>query len=266
MQKVTEEELIIYLGNFREFAEEHPKKEFLLTAIGTGIAGFDTNYMAYMILRANLPDNVALPKEFTKIKGYKGFNPDMTCRGFKYEEGKDYEEAGEIGACENGFHFCLHPLDVFGYYPPAYIGMNKFHEVEGSGYMDADEDDTKIACSKIHIGAKLNIKGLVKATVSYVKERCTNRNNANPGFPATAGDSGAATSRGSSSTGNNGLSVARGTNVKVRGGMGSILVIAEEQESSYNVSDWKAVVVDGKNIKADTWYRLVDGEVVEVKD
>ena len=356
MQKVTEEELITYLGNFREFAEEHPEKEFLLTAIGTGIAGFDTNYMAYMILRANLPDNVTLPKEFTKIKGYKGFNPDMTCRGFKYEEGKDYEEAGEIGACENGFHFCLHPLDVFEYYSPAYIGMNKFHEVEGSGYMDADadEDDTKIACSKIHIGAKLDIKGLVKATVSYVKERCTNRNNANPGFPATAGDSGAATagdygaatagyrgaatagdsgaatagysgaatagyrgaatagdsgaatagdsgaatagdygaatagdygaatagdrgaatagdsgaatSRGSSSTGNNGLAVARGTNVKVRGGMGSILVIAEEQESSYDVSDCKAVVVDGKNIKADTWYRLVGGEVVEVKD
>ena len=306
MQKVTEEELITYLGNFREFAEEHPEKEFLLTAIGTGIAGFDTNYMAYMILRANLPDNVTLPKEFTKIKGYKGFNPDMTCRGFKYEEGKDYEEEGEIGACENGFHFCLHPLDVFGYYPPAYIGMNKFHEVEGSGYMDADEDDTKIACSKIHIGAKLDIKGIVKATVSYVKERCTNRNNANPGVPATAGDygaatagdrgaatagdrgaatagyrgaatagnygaatagdRGAATSRGSSSTGNNGLAVARGTNVKVRGGMGSILVIAEEQESSYNVSDWKAVVVDGKNIKADTWYRLVNGEFVEVED
>lgn len=274
MQKIAEEELIIYLGNFREFAEEHPEREFLLTAIGTGIAGFDTNYMAYMILRANLPDNVTLPKEFTKIKGYKGFNPDMTCRGFKYEEGKDYEEEGEIGACENGFHFCLHPLDVFGYYPPAYIGMNKFHEVEGSGYIDADEDDTKIACSKIHIGTKLDIKGLVKATVSYVKERCTNRNNANPGFPATAGNygaatagyRGAATSRGSSSTGNNGLAVARGTNVKVRGGMGSILVIAEEQESSYDVSDWKAVVVDGKNIKADTWYRLVNGEFVEVED
>ena len=282
MQKIAEEELIIYLGNFREFAEEHPEREFLLTAIGTGIAGFDTNYMAYMILRANLPDNVTLPKEFTKIKGYKGFNPDMTCRGFKYEEGKDYEEEGEIGACENGFHFCLHPLDVFGYYPPAYIGMNKFHEVEGSGYMDADEDDTKIACSKIHIGTKLDIKGLVKATVSYVKERCTNRNNANPGFPATAGnygaatagysgaatagDRGAATSRGSSSTGNNGLAVARGNNVKVRGGIGSILVIAEEKENSYNVSDWKAVVVDGKNIKADTWYRLVNGEFVEVED
>ena len=48
--------------------------------------------------------------------------------------------------------------------------------------------------------------------------------------------------------------------------MGSILVIAEEQKSSYDVSDWKAVVVDGKNIKADTWYILVNGEFVEVED
>ena len=35
MEKVTEEELITYLGNLRNFANKHPEKEFLLTAIGT---------------------------------------------------------------------------------------------------------------------------------------------------------------------------------------------------------------------------------------
>ena len=172
MQKVTEEDLVVFLGNFRNYANEHPEKEFLLTAIGTGIAGFDANYMAYMVLRANLPDNVTLPKEFIKIKGYKGFNPDMTCRDFQYEEGKDYEETGDIMACSNGFHFCLHPLDVFGYYPPAIVGMNKFHEVEGTGDMDVDTDDTKIACSKIHIGAELSIKSIVDAAVKFTFEKC----------------------------------------------------------------------------------------------
>ena len=172
MQKVTEGELIDALANLRHYAADHPEKEFLLTAIGTGIAGFDPNYMAYMVLRAKLPDNVTVPKEFCKIKGYKGFNPDMTCRNFKYEEGKDYEEPGNISACSNGFHFCLYPLDVFGYYSPADIEMNKFHEVEGSGEMDVDTDDTKVACSKIHIGAELSIKNIVEAAIKFTFDKC----------------------------------------------------------------------------------------------
>ena len=209
MQKVTEEELLVFLENFGNYANEHPEREFLLTAIGTGIAGFDASYMAYMVLRANLPDNVTLPKEFVKIKGYKGFNPDMTCRDFQYEEGKDYEEAGDIMACSNGFHFCLHPLDVFGYYPPAEVGMNKFHEVEGTGDMDVDTNDTKIACSKIHIGAELSIKSIVDAAVKFTFEKCKWKK----GKTAT-GDHGAASATGyqgaASATGDHGAASATG--------------------------------------------------------
>ncbi len=72
--------------------------------------------------------------------------------------------------------------------------------------------------------------------------------------------------RGSSASGENGLSVARGNNVRVKGGLGAILVIAEENESDYDIKHWKAVVVDGENIKADTWYKLEDGELVEVTE
>ena len=80
---------------------------------------------------------------------------------------------------------------------------------------------------------------------------------------ATAGNYGAATSRGQSASGENGLSVARGNGVKVKGGMGAILVIAEEKQDSYDIENWKAVVVDGEKIKPDTWYKMVDGELVE---
>ena len=83
---------------------------------------------------------------------------------------------------------------------------------------------------------------------------------------ATAGDYGAATSRGSSAVGKNGIACARGNNVRVKGGLGAILVIAEEQPTNYNITHWKAVEVDGETVKADTWYRLVDGELVEAGD
>ena len=243
-----------------------------------------------------------------KIKAYKAFDKDLSCRGFKYEVGKEYEETGDIKACEKGFHACPYPLDVFGYYAPA---GSRFCEVEQSGKIDDSESD-KVCSSKIRIGAELDIRGLVKAAVSYVKERCTNECNAEPGKPATAGDSGAATAgdsgaatagncgaatagykgaatagdygaatagnygaatagnhgaataRGKASTGSNGLSVARGKNVQVKGGIGAILVIAEERDDTYDIVDWKAVVVDGEVVKADTWYRLENGELVEV--
>ena len=275
-----------------------------------------------------------------KIKAYKAFDKDLSCRGFKYEVGKEYEETGYIKACEKGFHACPYPLDVFGYYAPA---GSRFCEVEQSGKIDDSESD-KVCSSKIRIGAELDIRGLVKAAVSFVKERCTNECNADPGKPATAGnrgaatagdygaatagdygaatagdygaatagysgaatagdsgaatagdygaatagysgaatagdygaatagdygaatagDCGAATARGKASTGSNGLSVARGNNVQVKGGIGAILVIAEEKEDTYDIVDWKAVVVDGEVVKADTWYRLENGELVEV--
>lgn len=64
----------------------------------------------------------------------------------------------------------------------------------------------------------------------------------------------------------NGLSVARGNGVKVRGGIGALLVIAEENKDNCNIAQWKAAVVDGSRIKADTWYKLVDGEFTEAKE
>ena len=82
---------------------------------------------------------------------------------------------------------------------------------------------------------------------------------------AAAGESGSAISRGSSSVGTNGLACARGNHVKVRGGLGAVLVIAEENANNYNIYKWAATVVDGEKIKPDTWYELKDGEFTEVE-
>ena len=42
--------------------------------------------------------------------------------------------------------------------------------------------------------------------------------------------------------------------------------MAEEEKDNYDIREWKAVVVDGEKIKPDTWYKLSDGELVEVEE
>ena len=59
------------------------------------------------------------------MRAFKGFNKDLTCRGYQYEEGKEFHtERAEC--CDTGFHACEYPLDCFGYYDPAH---SVFHEV-----------------------------------------------------------------------------------------------------------------------------------------
>lgn len=63
-------------------------------------------------------------------KGYKGFNLDMTCRGFQYAIGETYTTDERIDLCKCGFHFCKHIENCFNYYP--YNG-SLFAEVEAIG-------------------------------------------------------------------------------------------------------------------------------------
>ena len=80
---------------------------------------------------------------------------------------------------------------------------------------------------------------------------------------ATAGSYGAATSRGSVTVGKNGAGLVRGNNVKIRGGIGAILTIAEENNNNFDIKEWKSFVIDGETFKPDTWYTLKDGSIVE---
>ena len=194
------------------------------------------------------------------MKAYKGFNKDLTCRGFQYEQGKTFE-TDKADLCSSGFHACERPLDVFNYYAP---GQSVYHEVELEDVSDQRKGDSKVCAKKIKVGAKLSIGELVKAQIEFIKEHCTTEHT-DP-ERATAGYAGAATSRGKSAVGGNGLAVARGNGVRVKGGMGAVLVIAEEKSNSYALAEWKAAVVDGVTLKPDTWYKLENGEFVEVAD
>ena len=233
------------------------------------------------------------------VKSYKGFHKDMTCRGFQYKEGKEYETSKAV-VCNEGFHACEHPLDCLGYYPP---NTSVYHEVEQTGEFSSDSGsrDSKIASTKIKIGAKLSIAGLVQAAIDFTKSKTVTMQDAtgdkgassatgNCGASSATGDYGASSATGdygaSSATGNCGASsatgykgassadnstavaVAWGYESKAKGCIGAHIVCAEWKYDNLN-NDWvfvgaKMSIVDGVKIKADTYYTLRDGEFVEV--
>ena len=121
------------------------------------------------------------------LKNYNGFDKDLKCRGFQFEIGKEYEEP-DAKACDRGFHACEQPIEVFGYYAP---GQSRYCLVEQSGKIDRSGDDSKVASSRIKIGAEIGVLGIVKAQIEYVKARTTTEHT-DP-EKATAGEYGAAT-------------------------------------------------------------------------
>ncbi len=136
------------------------------------------------------------------IKGFKGFNKNLQCtpkdKKFQYEIGKDYEEP-TADACDSGFHFCEYPLDVFSYYAPA---DSRYFEVEGDGTISRkgdDDDDSKVACSKLKIGVEIGIKGIIEASVKFIFDKVDFKNAA----ATNTGDYSAATNTGDCSAATN---------------------------------------------------------------
>ena len=238
------------------------------------------------------------------MKAYKGFNKDMTCRGFQYKEGETYE-TNKASLCRKGFHACLDPLNTFTYYQPS---NSIYHEVEVDDGAEREENgDSKVASRTIKIGARLSIKDLVTTQIGLVIERskgdayssgdgssaatsgdgssaatsgeessaATSGNwssAATSGYrssAATSGDgSSAATSGEESSAATdhaNGIALANGKNSRARGAAGSWLVLTEWSDDQAQLLTVKAVQVDGEKVKPGIFYKLSGGNVVEAE-
>ena len=87
-----------------------------------------------------------------KIKGYKVFNSDWTCRDFQYEVGKTFTHKGEIELCGSGFHFCKELKDCFSYYN--FDSNNKVAEILAIGNTITGDD--KSVTDKIKIVKELS--------------------------------------------------------------------------------------------------------------
>ena len=109
------------------------------------------------------------------ITAYKGFEKDLTCRGYQYEVGKEYEmPEGRVSVCHAGFHACESPLEVLGhYFLDKDCNIMRFCEVEQSGALDRENGSTKVASSKIKIKAELSFADLIKVGIEWLKEKVT---------------------------------------------------------------------------------------------
>ena len=217
-----------------------------------------------------------------KLIGFKGFNKDMTCKGFQYEKGKTYKMEEKPEICKKGFHFCEYPLDCFNYYNPA---ESIFHKVEATGKTDKENDnsDTKISTNEIKIGARLSWRDIVDASVEFVmkhakkggkgaNKRTDNSVSSNTGNYSVSSNTGyksVSSNTGyksvSKNTGKSGIASNLGIYGQAAGKIGTWLILAEwiEKGWSYELKEVKTVKVDGKKIKENTYYSLEKGELVE---
>jgi len=98
------------------------------------------------------------------IPAIKGFNPDLTCRGFQFAEGKSFTHDGPVRVCSSGFHAVTMPLDVLRYYPP---NKSVYHQVELED-VQTHSEDSKVAGKTIRIGARIELPALIKAQIEFV--------------------------------------------------------------------------------------------------
>ena len=233
------------------------------------------------------------------IKSYKGFDSSLSCRGFQYEVGKEYEMDGYIECCERGFHACESPLEVFDHYD---MLKSRFAEVEQSGIIDREEDSTKVCSSRIKIKAELKLADIIKIGVEWLKDITSpskvktdsllsdngerKKQIGSSGDYAKIGSSGDSAQIGSSgdsaqigssgdsakidSTGTDSVIMCAGYKSKAKAKIGSWITLAEwvysEEKGQYVPVCVKTEYVDGERIKADTYYQLIDGVFTEVNE
>ena len=198
----------------------------------------------------------------------------MKCHGMQYTLGETAVFDGEPHLCRAGLHACEQPIDVLNHYAP---NASRYFEADAEEVTDEREsDDSKIVAKKMTLKAEIGVPGLVKAQIEYVKnqigfEDAIKRANAEKENHAT-GNQGAASATGyqgaASATGKAGVALAAGYECKAMGALGCAICCVERGEwdgEAHPIIAVKAAIVDGEKIKADTWYRLKNGEFEEVR-
>ena len=228
------------------------------------------------------------------VVGYKGFDENLKCRDMQYVVGETKIHKGAIKLCDSGLHFVEDPFDILNYYP--LIG-SRFAEVEATGVSSETSNDSKRVAKSLNIKAELTLDGLIKAGFKFIFDKvdwdnakgdtsvtsgeyahsATSGNDANSAtsgeyaHSATSGNRANSATSGygahSATSGNDAIACSVGRKATAMGSIGCWIVLAEWSES-YDLDqvkplDVQSVRVDGKKIKADTFYKLENGKFVE---
>jgi hypothetical protein len=237
------------------------------------------------------------------ITAYKAFGPGMICRGMQFEVGKTYTHEGEIVMCESGFHACEVPFDCWSYYPAsmtfARVTMTGVSD-------ETENDSKRVAASitieatltlpewiKAHADAVVALcKRAASALTSKDDEPAATTGNwanaattGNWANAATTGEGANAATTGNwanaattgnwanaattgnwanaATTGKDATAACIGYDGKAKAGEGGAIVIAYFDGKRKRLA--LGYVGEG-GIKADTWYRVRDGVLVEAEE
>ena len=211
-------------------------------------------------------------------KGYKAFEPGLICRGKYYAENTTFEEEGGKLCGAGMMHYCTNPLDCLDYYPL----INDNGDLNDFTTVTAEEppvgDGKKYATKKLHIGAKLDLKGFIKAAVNFLWETSEHDSmTASAGQKAqlaASGDSAKLAASGDyaqlAASGEDSIVAGIGNDNIGKAALGCWLVLAEwaysEEKRHYVPTCVKAAQVDGEKLKPDTYYKIQNGEFTEVNN
>lgn len=169
---------------------------------------------------------------------YKGFEPGLVCREYQFDIGLNVTEEANCRA--NGFHCAENPLDCLTYYSD--MEDSEYWLVDAGGDIDEDGDDTKIACTELTILKKLEREDLFLHALAYMVDhpfREWNDHVKKDHANASAG-----------------YAVVRGVDPIACGKKGDILAFAKECPETGKIMQIALCRVDGKKIKAHTWYGI----------
>ena len=239
------------------------------------------------------------------MKAYKGFNRDMTCRGFQFEDGKTYEHEGDVRLCESGFHACEDPMDCLRYYDPC---TSVYHEVDLDGVSDERKEDTKVVGKKIRIGARMSVKDIVKASIDYVFASCKDAKDgdyasgygsrqaasgkwssqaasgkwssqAASGHGSSQAASGDGSSQAASGDGSRQAASGDGSRQETTGKNCVMMSAGDGGKAKGKLGSWIVLTewengvpnvvarrIDGVEVKEDVWYKLENGVLVEAQE